>query len=617
MSNDRNLGIGNMYKLSIITINLNNAEGLKLTIDSVLAQTNKDFEYIIIDGASTDGSVSCIKQALESDSSLSIKWISEKDTGIYNAMNKGIALAEGEYLLMLNSADYLVDASVVDSILPYLDGTDIVQGNIIVSRGNSMFIHKGYAHSELSLIEILHGDFPHQATFTRKSVFKDYGLFDESYRLISDYIFYVKALGFGRASFKYIDLNISFFDPDGLSSQNQAIQKVEEDRFNEEYIPPRLALCINENEKKSIVYDRLKSNRILWFLTRGLLRVESIIHPNQRHFVADKFQPFVKKDNFIIPHMGLKKSINVIRKFIGEHILFRRFPYAYAHYYYWRYTGKNLNYCCPKDFNEKLFWLARYWQDPRIVQCADKLAVRNYIEKAGFEDILTTIYAVYNTVDEIDISALPDKFVLKTNNGGGGEHMVFCTDKATLDIKRAREIINGGLHDTSSLSTCEYHYQYIEPKAYAEEFIAFGEDKLEIQFFCFNGIARHILVRNDLGNAASDPIVISYNMDWTRSKDRKGEDMSISIPRPPALDRMITIANTLAAPFPQVRIDLYLVGNKIYFGEMTFSTSGNILWNYTSETIARWGEELVLPSKIKHKWKQCFQSHISDKEFSS
>ena len=284
-----------MFKLSIITVNLNNAKGLKSTIDSVLSQTNKEFEYIIVDGASTDGSIDLIKNAVKQDAHLQIKWISEPDSGIYNAMNKGIALAEGEYLLMLNSADYLIDDSVVDQILPYLDGTDIIQGNIIVERENGLFIHKGYAHSDLSLIEILHGDFPHQATFTKKSVFDESGLFDESYRLISDYIFYVKTLGLGRTSFKYIDFNISFFAPYGLSSQNNNLQMIEEARFNEDLFPPRIGLFAKDSERKIILYDRLKSNRTLWFITRVLLRIERIIHHNHQYFEADKYQPFTNK----------------------------------------------------------------------------------------------------------------------------------------------------------------------------------------------------------------------------------------------------------------------------------------------------------------------------------
>ena len=305
------------------------------------------------------------------------------------------------------------------------------------------------------------------------------------------------------------------------------------------------------------------------------------------------------------------KIVRRIRHWMGEHILYGRFPYAYAHYYYWKHLRKELNYRNPKDINEKLFWLARYWQDPRIVQCADKLAVREYIKSLGLESILNEIYYIYDKAEEIDLDALPDKFVIKTNHCGGGSYMVICDDKSQINYDKVIEIINEGLNHVTGLPTCEYQYQYIRPRAFAEKFI---EDKngerLEIQFFCFNGVAKHILVRNDLGKANSKPFAISYDMEWNRVQDRIHEDMSIDIPRPAKLDEMIAIANQLAAPFPHVRVDLYYVDDKILFGEMTFSSSGNILWNYSQSIREQWGRELQLPNKLNTKWNDIYISQI-------
>ena len=307
----------------------------------------------------------------------------------------------------------------------------------------------------------------------------------------------------------------------------------------------------------------------------------------------------------------LERIFRRIRKEFGQHVLLGRFPYAYAHFYYWKSTDRELNYSKPDDINQKMFWLARYWQDPRIVQCADKLAVRHYLHSLGLDYILTSIFAVYNSANEIVFEDLPDKFVLKTNHCGGGVNMVLCRDKSQLDFAKARDTIAVGLRQVIGIPTCEYHYQYIVPRAFAEEYVGDENDeRLEIQFFCFNGKARHILVRNDLGDASEKSFAISYDLDWNRVKDRKNEDMNISIPRLDELDEMIHIANTLARPFPQVRIDLYYVKGKIYFGEMTFSTSGNILWNYTDEVVKRWGDELVLPPKLKTKWKDVYESQL-------
>lgn len=121
-------------KLSIITVNRNNTEGLRKTIESVVSQTYTDFEYIIIDGASTDGSVDIIKEYADRIT----YWVSEPDNGIYNAMNKGILKAKGEYLQFLNSGDWLVDEGVLQTMIKYTDDVDILIGNIYLINGTEI-----------------------------------------------------------------------------------------------------------------------------------------------------------------------------------------------------------------------------------------------------------------------------------------------------------------------------------------------------------------------------------------------------------------------------------------------------------------------------------------------
>lgn len=299
----------------------------------------------------------------------------------------------------------------------------------------------------------------------------------------------------------------------------------------------------------------------------------------------------------------IKKISRYVYRLIAKYLLYGNFPYAYARYYYWEKLRKKLNYKNPVDFNEKLFWLARYWQDPRVVQCADKLAVREYIKSLGLDYILNDIYVIYDRADDIDFKVLPEKFVIKTNHCGGGSFIVICDDKSKINQDETIEKIKEGLNTVIGLSSCEYQYQYIIPRAFAEKFIEdSNNERIEIQFFCFNGKVRHILVRNDLGISNKNPFAISYDVNWNRVHERKNEDMSINIPRPIKLDEMIKIAEKLASPFPQVRIDLYYVETKIIFGEMTFSSSGNILWNYKEDVLKEWGRELELPNKLSIKW---------------
>ena len=195
-------------KLSIITINYNNAAGLKKSLDSVAEQTYTDFEHIIVDGASTDGSVDEIIAYSQSPiaNRHKITWISEPDTGIYNAMNKGIKMANGEYLLFLNSGDYLVNEYVIDYVMPFLDGTDIIQGNLYDVYIAPNRLRRGYGRSDVELFEAYRCIILHPSVFTKKELFDQYGLFDESYRIISDTIFYFKSFCLGNASFKYMDV---------------------------------------------------------------------------------------------------------------------------------------------------------------------------------------------------------------------------------------------------------------------------------------------------------------------------------------------------------------------------------------------------------------------------
>ena len=172
-------------KLSIITINKDNAEGLQKTLDSVACQTWHDFEHIIVDGASADSSVDIIRNYAADVHPYPINWLSEPDTGIYNAMNKGIRLANGEYCLFLNSGDYLIDGDVLDKVFALNFNEDVVCGNIKYKLGKSLII--GCSPTEVSLRTFIRGSINHTGTaFIKKSAFEKWGLY-ESLKIVSDW----------------------------------------------------------------------------------------------------------------------------------------------------------------------------------------------------------------------------------------------------------------------------------------------------------------------------------------------------------------------------------------------------------------------------------------------
>jgi glycosyltransferase involved in cell wall biosynthesis len=201
--------------LSIITINLNNLNGLKRTIDSVIEQTNKNFEFIIIDGNSTDGSVELIK---ENEKEFSY-FVSENDLGIYNAMNKGIINSKGEYLLFLNSGDWLNNNNVVENLLPLLKNFDVISGDIDIFDKNKW--HSIQSVNLISVSQLKRLSLYHQATFISKKLFDKYGYYNEDFKLSGDYEFFIRVFLKHNASYQHIHLKIANFIADGISNNEK------------------------------------------------------------------------------------------------------------------------------------------------------------------------------------------------------------------------------------------------------------------------------------------------------------------------------------------------------------------------------------------------------------
>ncbi len=206
-------------KLSVITINYNNRDGLRKTVESVVNQTCRDFEYIVIDGGSTDGSVDVIKQYADRID----YWVSEPDKGIYNAMNKGTHLTTGEYILFLNSGDYLVSHTILNDIIPALIGCDLYVGDICHSDDN--LCHPCYKlplsiTNEQIVYQLSHFTFPHPSSFFRADFFNRYGAFDENLSIVSDWKLFYTAIILNNASIQTLPNVITVFDTTGVSSCN-------------------------------------------------------------------------------------------------------------------------------------------------------------------------------------------------------------------------------------------------------------------------------------------------------------------------------------------------------------------------------------------------------------
>lgn len=201
-------------KLSIITINYNNEAGLKKTVQSIVDQTYKDYEYIIIDGGSTDGSVGIIK---ENESKVDY-WISEKDKGIFNAMNKGLAVAKGDYCLFMNSGDYLSSPTILKEVEPYFaGGEDIIYGDVYFEFPDGTIVAPPH-EADINLFKLTYTNLPHQGSFIKRNLLVELGGYREDYKIASDWILILQAVVERNASFKKIAPIISYFDKSGISS---------------------------------------------------------------------------------------------------------------------------------------------------------------------------------------------------------------------------------------------------------------------------------------------------------------------------------------------------------------------------------------------------------------
>ena len=276
-----------MPKLTIITINLNNEDSLRRTIESVVFQKNASFEYVFIDGGSTDNSMSIIEEFRDKITTS----LSEKDTGIYNAMNKGIKVSNGEYLLFLNSGDYLIADNVVSKLIETNFDEDVVSGSlkIIDEKSNSFCIK---TPPENITGKYLFFDFlPHTSTLIKKALFDEVGYFNEENKITSDWEFFTKAFILFNASYKRLPETISVFNTAGLSSDPIHKQTIQKEKLN----------CIKNNFK--YIYED--------YLAFEQLEKEKSEYNNSIEYSVYKFMEIIGLIPFLILSVKLYQRITL------------------------------------------------------------------------------------------------------------------------------------------------------------------------------------------------------------------------------------------------------------------------------------------------------------------
>ncbi len=220
-------------KFSIITINHNNCEGLRKTVKSVIEQSFKDYEFIIIDGGSNDGSVDVIKEYAEHIT----YWVSEPDKGVYQAMNKGIVKSQGDYINFMNSGDCFFNGQVLERIAAKNLTEDLIVGHDYHFDASTQQGFSTILPPRLTMLNFVHHTLPHQSTFFKRQLFEK-ELYDESLKIASDMKFYMRQICIHQCSVTYVDDNVCRREPDGISkAQNE--KRVQEHRHViEDVLPP-------------------------------------------------------------------------------------------------------------------------------------------------------------------------------------------------------------------------------------------------------------------------------------------------------------------------------------------------------------------------------------------
>lgn len=282
------------------------------------------------------------------------------------------------------------------------------------------------------------------------------------------------------------------------------------------------------------------------------------------------------------------------------HISFlcRHFPVEACRRLYRDHVGKDLNLEDPKDFNEKLQWMKLYGRHPLQAACADKQGMKEYVAGQGLGHLLPRTLGLYGRVEDIPWRDLPDQFVLKCTHGCGFN--LICRDKGRLDLRASTRKLRKWMRIDYGVVAAEFHYSAIRPRILCEEYLADGTGlrPTDYKVYCFAGKPHCILActaREESGLARFD----FYDPDWRELPYiQSGFSSGRTHPRPEALSGMLAACETLAGPFPFVRMDFYDIGGRAVLGEMTFTPMGGMETGLTPLALETLGRLLELPDRI-------------------
>ena len=324
-----------------------------------------------------------------------------------------------------------------------------------------------------------------------------------------------------------------------------------------------------------------------FFTPKIRLRIRSVFHP-VRTFKAWYFDRYIQNTDQWreIVRKNPKKAISM----------------KWNRFYRKKFPWKN-----PRTLNEKVTWMSVMTDTSKWTEYSDKYEVRKYIESLGLKEILTECYGVWNRAEDIDFESLPNKFVLKCTHDCGST--IIVRDKEKMNRQEVVDFLQKHLDVRYGFDWCELHYTKIKPRVMAESLIEMNntsefssQTAVDHKIRCIDGKALYDFVcydRNlESGSGGSKTIYDLYDIHTWQPMHQYLADIDMeyrNVPRPKNLEKMIEIAERIGQGFPQVRVDLYNVDGKIYFGEMTFTAFSGMNNHFTMKFNRMVGDKIQLP----------------------
>jgi hypothetical protein len=275
----------------------------------------------------------------------------------------------------------------------------------------------------------------------------------------------------------------------------------------------------------------------------------------------------------------------------------------YLQIFYYLKMGKRLNLKTPQTYNEKLQWLKLYNRRPEYTLMVDKYAVKDYVASIIGSDYIIPTLGVWDNIEDIEWDKLPDQFVLKTTHGGGNTGVVICHDKSRFNrdeaVNKLRKSLKQNLYQTMK----EWPYKNVPKRIIAEEYVEPDEEAKDLpdyKFFCFDGVVKSLFVGTErgTGDVKFDYFDANFNhLDLIQVHPMSGKNLK----KPEKFEEMKEVASRLSKGVPHVRIDLYHVNGKIFFGEMTFYHHGGVVPFHPEKWDYEFGSWLKLPMPYKNE----------------